>query len=218
MIEFYVAISVFLLAHIIPAYKPLRNGLASLMGERPFLAAYGTLSTLLMVWLFWAYFEAPFVELWAFEEWMRWVPLITMPIACILVTTGLGSPNPLSISFIAAEKFDPQHPGIVSLTRHPAVWGLFLWSTSHVIPNGDLAAVLMFSLLSLLALYGPISLDLKRKDRLGKDQWERINTLVKQAPVSIGDIGFGKIALGLLVYGVLLYFHEFVIGVEPIVL
>ncbi|MCW9035562.1 MAG: NnrU family protein [Alphaproteobacteria bacterium] len=218
MTNFYLAISVFLLAHIIPAYKPLRNGLADLMGERPFLVAYGTLSTVLMIWLFWAYFDAPYVELWAFEEWMRWVPLIIMPISCILITTGLGSPNPLSISFISVEKFDEQHPGIVALSSHPAIWGLFLWSASHVIPNGDLAAVLMFSLLSLLGLYGPVSLNMKRKHRLGNDEWQRINVVVKQAPISVKDIGFGKIVLGLVVYGILLYFHGAVIGVEPVIL
>jgi len=218
MTNFYFAISVFLLAHIIPAYKPLRNGLADLMGERPFLAAYGTLSTVLMIWLFWAYFDAPYVELWSFAEWMRWVPLLAMPVSCILVTTGLGSPNPLSISFISVEKYDENKPGIVALTRHPAIWGLFLWSASHIIPNGDLAAVLMFSLLSLLGLYGPVSLNMKRKHRLGTEEWERLNTAAKQSSLSLTDVGLGKIALGLVIYGILLYFHGDVIGVEPVLL
>jgi len=216
MSHFILAIAVFLLAHVIPAYKPLRNGLATAMGERVFLAAYGTLSTVLMIWLFWAYFQAPYVELWETQEWMRWVPVSLMPVACVLAVAGLTSPNPLSISLVGVEKFDEARPGIVALSRHPAIYGLILWSAGHIVPNGDLAAVLMFALLTLLGLYGPISLDMKRRDRLGEAEWGRLAELVKSAPLNINDIGIGKITVGLVVYAALLFSHEFVIGVAPI--
>jgi len=217
MTNLIVAIAVFLLSHVIPAYKPLRNGLARLLGEKVFLAAYGTLSTILLIWLFWAFFEAPYEELWGLIEWTRWVPLLVMPVASVLAVAGLLSPNPLSISFIPASRYDPEKPGIVAVTRHPAIWGLLLWALCHIPPNGDLAALLMFGLLALLSIYGPISLNMKKRQKLGEEEWQRLTRLAKAAPVSLAQIGWGRILLGLTGYAVLLFGHEWVIGVAPII-
>jgi len=217
MTSLVLAIAAFLLSHVIPAYKPLRNALARLLGEKVFLAAYGSLSTVLLIWLFWAFFEAPYVELWGLVDWTRWVPVVIMPIASILAVAGLLSPNPLSISFIPADRYDPDNPGIVALTRHPAIWGLFLWAVSHIPPNGDLAAVLMFALLALLSAYGPISLNMKKRHRLGEAEWTRLTDKAKAAPGSLSGIGWGRIALGVAVYLVILFGHEWVIGVAPII-
>jgi len=217
MTNLVAAISVFLLSHVIPAYKPLRNGLVKLMGERVFLASYGTLSTFLLLWLFWAFFNAPYQELWGLVDWTRWVPLLLMPVICVLIVAGLFSPNPLSISFVSADKYDLERPGIVALTRHPAILGLFLWAACHIPPNGDLAALLMFGLLALLSAYGPISLNMKKRQRLGDEDWERLTEAAKASPVSLSDIGWLRIVAGLALYLVLLFTHELVIGVSPII-
>lgn len=217
MSNLVVAISIFLLSHVIPAYKPLRNGLVRLMGERVFLISYGSLSTFLLLWLFWAFFNAPYQELWGSINWTRWVPLLTMPVACILAVVGLLSPNPLSISFVAAAKYDPAKPGIVALTRHPAILGLFLWAMCHIPPNGDVAALLMFGLLALLSAYGPISLNMKKRQRLGDEEWMRLTNEAKAASISLRQIGWLRILGGLAVYILLLLGHELFIGVAPII-
>ena len=42
-----------------------------------------------------------------------------MPFVCLLLAFGMAVPNPLSIASLNDESFDPDHPGIAGVTRHP---------------------------------------------------------------------------------------------------
>src|SRR3546814_8355689 len=73
------------------------------------------------------------------------VPLLVMPLACILLVAGLTSPNP---TLVGGERFfdgAPESPavGILSVTRHPFLWGTGLWALSHLLANGDLSYVVI---------------------------------------------------------------------------
>ncbi|MCW8835559.1 MAG: NnrU family protein [Rhodospirillales bacterium] len=214
MTEFFIAIAVFIASHVIVAFKPLRHALSDRIGEKTFLIFYGLFSTVVLVWLFTAYFDAPYVELWPFAEWARWVPILVMPVACILAVAGLSSPNPLSLG-AGSKGYDPERPGIVALTRHPVIWGLILWSGAHIIPNGDMASVILFGLLTGLGLYGPLSLDAKRRERLGAEEWRNMARQAKAARFCPGEVGWLRVAGGMILYLAFLFSHEWIIGVSP---
>jgi uncharacterized membrane protein len=225
MTEFLTATVAFVASHVIVAYKPIRNAAAARVGERWFLAGYGILSTVLVVWLFRAYFATPYIEVWPFQEWMRWVPVLVMPFACILVVAGLTTPNPLSLG-AGSKGYDPVRPGIVAVTRHPAIWGLTLWAAAHLVANGDLASVIMFGLLIALGLYGPVSLDAKRRAALGDAEWRRLAAGTSNWPLAAvvagrarfrpAEIGWSRLAGGLALYAFLFWAHAWVIGVAPL--
>ena len=130
MNELLAALAVFLAVHAIPAIRPLRSRLIGLLGETPYIITFSVISLGLVTWLGIAYARAPYVELWPYVEELRWLPLLSMPIACVLTIAGLSSRNPFSLG-AGSKDFNPERPGIVALARHPAVWGLVIWSAAR---------------------------------------------------------------------------------------
>lgn len=225
MAEFLAAIAVFLLAHAIPAHRPVRDALIRWVGETPYVVAYTAVTLAIVAWLGLAYARAPFVEIWPFRTELRWVPLVVMAPACVLLVAGLGSRNPLSLG-AGSQGYDPARPGIVAVTRHPLMWAFVLWAGGHLAPNGDLASILMFGLLLGLGLMGPASLDAKRRDRLGPEAWNRLAAGTANVPLAallagraawrVSWIGWARLLGGLALYAALLWAHEPAIGVSPL--
>lgn len=218
-------IGVFIAFHVIPAIGPVRRGLIATIGKVPYIVGYSMASLGLLGWVGVAYSEAEYIELWQTAEWMRWVPVILMYPACALVVGSLMHANPLSVG-LRGDQFDPEKPGIVSVTRHPLMWGLLLWSLAHMAPNGDLASLLMFGLFTLLGLAGPPSLDAKARRKLGAERWAELAGPTSNIPFAAilrgrvpGDWGnvFCQPAIGgMILYAVLMGGHYYVIGISPL--
>lgn len=229
MIELSAAILVFLASHALPSQTRVRAWLLGHLGKRLFFSLYGMMSLALLTWLLLAYQNAPYIEVWEFAEWMRWMCVGLVLIACLFIGSAFTQPNPLSLSASHdIQRFDPDHPGIVGLTRHPALFGLVIWSGAHMIPNGDAASLLMFGFLNLLCLYGHHSVTHKRQTALGLAQWTSLARTSDD--VAFKAILQGKIPLmqclpnlkgiiaGLCLFALLLSLHAPIIGVSPIVL
>ncbi|MDP6788636.1 MAG: NnrU family protein [Rhodospirillales bacterium] len=225
MLELVIATAVFVATHTLPAYRPLRGALVELIGERPYLVLYSLVTAAVLVWVGFAYVNAPHFEVWPMAEWMRWVPLLVLPFACILLVAGLAAPNPLSLGRTAAG-FDAGRPGIVSVTRHPVMWSLVGWAAAHVPPNGDAASLIVFGLFSALGLAGPPSLDNKRRAQLGTEAWRRLAEPTSNVPFAANLAGRARLDVrgmgvaaplgGLALYGVVLWGHEWVVGASPL--
>lgn len=224
--EFVLALLLFFGSHAVPARPPVRRRLVAALGLRGYLVAYSLLSVVLLGWLVVASARAPFVPLWDYAAWQAWVPNIAMPVVCVLLVLGLSSPNPLSMSAVRGAAFDPARPGIVALVRHPVLWAALLWALAHLVPNGDLAHVILFGLLALLAGGGMLIFDRRQRRRLGEEEWARLAAHSSNLPFR-GLRGSGGIALpggadvwrlaaALLLYALLLLAHEPVIGVPPL--
>ena len=224
MLELILAIVVFLASHAIPAVRPVRAALTARLGERAYLVLYSLVSLAVLFWLGAAYARAPYVEVWSFAMWTRWVPVLVMPFACILLVAAVTSANPFSIA-IGKRPFDPERPGIVSVTRHPLIWAFILWASAHLVPNGDVASILLFGLLLVLSLLGPMSLDAKRRAQWGAGEWGRRVAATSNLPLAavltgrgrldLAGIGFWRLAAGLALYAILWLGHEWAIGVSP---
>lgn len=225
MTELIAAVLVFLASHAVPSLKPVRGALVASFGERRFRVAYSLLSLAVLVWLGVAYARAPFIEVWAMQPWMPWVPVLVMPLACLLLVGTLTAPNPLSIS-ASRKPFDAARPGIVSITRHPLMAAFALWAGAHMVPNGDVASLILFGLLFLLSLAGPPSLDAKRRAALGEAEWRRLAGPTSTLPLAavlagrgrldVVGIGLKRTALALLLYALLILAHPWAIGVSPL--
>lgn len=218
-------ITVFIAFHVVPAIGPIRRGLIGTMGKAPYIVGYSMISLGLLGWVGIAYAEADYVELWEQAYWMRWVPLLAMYPACALLVGSLMHANPLSVG-VRGDRFDPEKPGIVSVTRHPLMWALLLWSTAHIVPNGDVASVLMFGLFTLLGAFGPMSLDAKARRQLGPERWAELAgptsnvpfaaILRGRIPADWGNVLCQPAIGGMILYAVLMGGHYFVIGIDPL--
>ena len=123
MNELFAALAVFLAVHTITAIRPLRAHLVALVGETLYVVLFSIVSLSLLVWLGVAYANAPYLETWLYIPELKWLMLLIMPIACLLIVSGLTSRNPFSLG-MGSKYFDSAKPGIVGLTKHPAIWGL----------------------------------------------------------------------------------------------
>ena len=217
MADLFAALGLFLTTHLLPAIRPLRTAVIGRIGRGPYFVIFSAISIAATVWLIRAFMEAPYIEVWPYQPWTRWVVLVAMNISCILIVVGVSTPNPFSLT-LNTKPFDPARPGIVGLTRHPVIWGLGLWSAVHMLPNGDVASLLMFGLLTLLSTTGPRTLSRRRKSAMGDDAWQTLTASTARLTLTetLSQTGTLKLAGGLALYMALLYLHGPVIGVSPL--
>lgn len=224
MTELFLAVAVFLLTHAIPAARPVRARLIATLGRGPYMVAYSAVSLAVLAWVGLAYARAPYVPVWSWAGWTAWLPLVLMPLACILGVGALLTPNPLSVA-VRRQGFDPDRPGLLAITRHPLIWAFILWAGSHLAANEDLASVILFGLLMLLSLAGPFGLDAKARRTLGREAWQRMAArtsfwpgaalLSGRASWRSASPGWGTVIGGLVLYIALLHLHGPIIGVIP---
>ena len=196
------------------------------LGETFYRLLYGLLSIAVLAWLISAAVRAPAIVLWWPQQWHAFVPLALMPFSLSLIGAAALSPNPLSIN-LRSLPYRPESPGIVSVTRHPMLWGFALWTLSHLIANGDLVSAILFGGLAIFALLGMGTLDRKMQARLGADEWHRLadnTSAVPFAAVLSGNMKLHidrRLVLGVLL-GVAMYIwmlfqgHDLLFGVAPL--
>lgn len=219
------AAGVFVLSHVGLSAPAVRERLVGLVGRRAFLVVYSAVALGALVWLIAAYMGAPTRAVWPQEPWMRYVPLLVMPLAAVLLVAGLFTAGATVVSDARPPAGADPAPGILKVTRHPVMWALALWAASHLPPNGDVAALLFFGAVLALALVGPVILDAKHA-RGAPEAWARFTAVTSAVPfaatlqgrnrVRLGEIGWGKIAAGLALYAVFLFAHERLIGLSAL--
>lgn len=215
---------IFIGIHLLSS-TPVRATVIKSVGERAWLGLFSLAAALSLGWLLWAYGAAPREALWSAPDWARLLPWATMPLAFVLVVTGLATPNPAAaMGEKALEARDPA-PGILKITRHPMMWGIALWALSHLPANGDKASVTLFGSFAFLALIGMRFIDRKKEEALGA-AWGPfalttsaipfVAAIQGRAKIAWGEIGLWKVALGLAVYAAFAWFHAFFIGVSAL--
>ncbi len=219
MLELVLALIVFVLSHVLPMHGPWRLCLEQRLGVRGFLLGYSLLSLMIIAWLVKAFLQAPFVLLWPWYSAAAWIPVLVMPFACVLVVAGISSRNPFSLG-LGGAGYDAEHPGIVSVTRHPVMWAIVLWALAHIPVNGDLAAVLFFGLMLMLGLIGTQTIERNRRGRHNAAHWASLHAGTVNIPrlrarVDWAGIGRWRLSGGVALYVVLLFAHEAVIGLAP---
>ena len=209
-------------AHALPRTTGLRDRLIDRFGRAPYLAGYSALSIALLAWLISAAWRAPYVPLWHPGAATAAVPLIAMLPACLLIAGAALRPNPLSVSFVGGDT-DPGNPGILALTRHPMLWGFFLWSASHAVANGDLVSTIMFGGLAAFSILGMRILEKRALQRMAPESWEPATaSAAGPLPKRLRRAASPRTALeafaGTVFYGLSLWAHPVLFGVDPLAL
>lgn len=213
------ATAAFVVTHFVPS-TPLRARLVAWLGQRAYLGLYSLVALATLVWTIWAYRHAPLVPLW--NGW-RYLPLLLMPFALVLLAAGYLSRNPTMV--MQEDKLKAEEParGILRVTRHPLMWAFALWAFAHLLARGDVRSLILFGGFLLLALVGTVLID-RRKAALGED-WRRFAAVTSNVPflaIAQGrnrfvpaEVGWRKPLIALLLFVVLLLLHPYIFGARP---
>ncbi len=219
--EFILAMAAFLGSHFLPRLGDLRGRMIRAVGRRLYFSAYGALSLALLIWVIVAAGRAPYVELWSQWPWMRWVPNLAMPVAAVLAAIGLGIRQPYTLGGRRRAGFDARDPGAAAVVRHPLLLSLAVWAAAHMVPNGDLAHVILFGGFALLALGAMPVFDLRARRSEGAAFFEATSPL-SLAPFADpvwrrrnGRALVLRAGVGLALWAGALLLHTWVIGVSP---
>ena len=219
MLSLILASAFFLLIHFGVSGTRLRDTLVARMGEGPYRGAFSLASLVGIFWMAQAYSHAPALELWGQLLTLRPLVFVVMFVAILFVAIGLASPNPTSVGMetrLAQGAVTVR--GITRITRHPFLWGVALWALMHLIVNGDLASLILFGTLLLLALAGTGFIDAKLRRRFGP-AWQVFAGSTSNIPFAaiaagrnqlgpaLREIGLVRPGIAVMAYAVLFVLH-----------
>lgn len=223
LLELIVAAVIFTGGHFLLSSRPLRRPLVAAMGEKPFLGLYSLIALAALAWMAWAYGRAPTVVLWSAPAWSGGLALVLVLLAAIFFVAGMRPDNPTAVGgrpgAIALERL-----GFFAVTRQPMLWGFSLWALGHIPANGDLASLILFGAILLLALPGGFVIDahLRRDDPEGFARLAEHTSNLPFAAIAAGRARLRPRALavpvagGAVLYLVLLFAHPWLFGAAPL--
>lgn len=211
------ATAAFLATHFV-ASTPLRSKLVGAMGEWPYRGLYSLFAFVTLGWMVWAYAAAPHEPLW---QGQRLLPVVAMPLSFVLLACGYWR-NP---TMVGADKLlksaDPAR-GLIRITRHPIMWGLMLWSGSHVLARGDLKSLIFFGGFFVLSALGTVLIDSRKKANPDWAGFAAVTSNVPFVAVAQGrnrivwrEIGWLRPLAGIAAFAVFFYLHPVLFGARP---
>jgi uncharacterized membrane protein len=224
MTSLVLAALVFAVLHLGLAGTRLRDRAVAIYGEKAYRGAFSLASVVVLLWLIIAYVRAPYLPTWGvLAPWAPVMVVLMLP-AMLLAVIGLVTPNPTAVG---QEQGLAQPPrGILRVTRHPFLTGVALWALLHLVGNGDLASLVFFACFAVVAAFGTISIDAKRRRLMGEAAWDPFATRTSIIPFaaivagrnqfSLVEIGVWRALGGLLAYGLALGAHAPLFGGSPI--
>ncbi|HUJ52337.1 MAG TPA: NnrU family protein [Steroidobacteraceae bacterium] len=209
----------FLFIHFAVSGTRWRDALVARLGEGPYRGLFAVTSLVGLGWMIYAYRRAPEIPLWGPLPGLRPVAFILMCLAFLLIVIGLATPSPTQVGAeVRLTQGTATVRGIVRVTRHPFLWGVALWGLVHVAANGDLASLVFFGSLLLLAVGGTASIDAKRHRTLGT-AWETFAQKTSSLPfaaivsgrnsmaAAVREIGLVRPLVALIAYALVIVFH-----------
>lgn len=228
MINLLAASAAFLLLHLAVSGTRLRDAFTRAIGERPYLALFSLASLAGLVWLAAAYNQALLADnprLFSPPLALYHLAPLVMLVAVLLAVIGILTPSPTLVMAEGLAARAEVVRGILTVTRHPFLWGTALWALTHLLLNGDRASLILFGSLLVLAVAGTFSIDAKRRRRLGAS-WEGFAARTSNLPfaaiaagrarLDLAGLGLWRVGAALLVYGAFLfYLHGCLFEVSP---
>ena len=219
MLNLIAASAYFLLIHFGVSGTRLRAVLVARLGEGPYRGAFALASIFGLVWMAYAYRHAPAVPTWGLVLGLRPAANLLVLIAFLFVVVGIATPSPTRVGMESALARGPDCArGVVRITRHPFLWGTALWALVHLIVNGDLASLILFGSLLVLALAGTAVIDAKRRRAFG-ERWMQFAAATSSVPFAaiaagrnqlgraVAEIGLWRPLLAIAVYAAAFYLH-----------
>jgi uncharacterized membrane protein len=217
MPDLIAACAYFLLIHFGVSGTRLRDALTGRLGEGPYRGLFSLASIAGIAWVTYAYRRAPLIATWGFLAGLRPLAWVLVFIAFLFAAIGILTPSPTQVGM--ESRLDPAAArGMVRITRHPFLWGVGLWAATHLIINGDVASLLLFGTMLLLALGGTAAIDAKRR-RKYPEQWAKFAQVTSSVPFgaiargtnrlapALAEIGPWRILAAILLYALAFYLH-----------
>ena len=229
MTSLLAAAAFFILLHLLVSGTRLRDGLIARIGQGPYMGAFVIASFAGLGWLGFAFAHAR-GEAWNTSYWnvtplTRQVQIGLQLIAMLLIVPGLTTPNPTSVRQEGALERPDVVKGMLRITRHPFLWGVAIWAAGHLLVNGDRASIVLFGSLLVLALFGTVSIDAKRKRALGAT-WDSFAAKTSNIPLgavfagkqklSLAEIGWWRLVLAVVIWAGLALAHPYLFGVSAL--
>jgi len=219
MLNLIAASAYFLLIPFGVSGTRLRDTLVMRLGAGLYRGAFALASVIGLGWMIYAYRHAPTVDLWGVLLGFRPAAYVLVFIAFLFVVIGITTPSPTRVGMESkvGQGTDAAR-GIVRITRHPFLWGTALWALVHLIVNGDLASLILFGSLLVLAIGGTLSIDAKRRRNFG-EQWLKFASVTSDIPFAaiaagrnrlgpaLAEIGVWRPLAAVLVYAAVFYLH-----------
>ena len=220
MVNLLAASACFLLIHFGVSGTRLRDRLVRRFGPGPYRGLFALASIIGLVWMISAYRHAPTVELWGVLLGFRPAAYVLVFVAFLFVVVGIATPSPTRVGMESSVTQGPEAArGILRITRHPFLWGVALWAFVHLVVNGDLASLILFGSLLVLAVGGTYSIDAKRRRTFG-GQWAEFARTTSAIPfvaiatgrnqglrVALAEIGVWRPTAAILIYAAAFYLH-----------
>ena len=222
------AAAVFLGIHFLISGTRVRDAITGTIGEGPYLGLFSLASVATLAWLIYAYNSAQRTGddqlLYDLGVGVHHLGIPIVLLAFLIGVPGLLSPNPTSVRQEGAAAKAETVRGILRVTRHPFLWGVFLWSAVHLSVNGDRDSVILFGALLLLSFFGTFTIDAKRKRKLGA-AWNEFAAKTSNVPfvaILTGRNTFSareyfdwRFLVALVLFVGILFSHARLFGVSP---
>jgi uncharacterized membrane protein len=216
------------LLHLLVSGTRVRDALTGAIGQGPYMGLFSLASIALLVGVGFAFAsargDAANIVWWGPTPATRYSQLGLMLLSMLLIVPGLTTPNPTSVRQEGALEKPDVVKGMLRITRHPFLWGVAVWAAGHLLVNGDLASFVLFGSMLVLAVFGTVSIDAKRKRALGA-AWDAFAARTSNAPfaaifagrqkLSIGEIGWRGL-VGLVAALAIAFFHRQLFGIAVI--
>jgi uncharacterized membrane protein len=224
----FAAAAVFLAIHFLVSGTRLRDAIVGAIGEGPYMGLFSLASLAAIFWLVISYNQAQASGanplLYALGAGTRHLAIPVVLLAFLIGVPGLLTPNPTSLRQEGVATRPDAVRGILAITRHPFLWGVVIWSAMHLALNGDEASVVLFGTFFVLALLGPLSIDAKRKRKMGA-AWDSFAARTSNVPFAAvfsgrvkpkwSEILDWRMAAAAVLFAIVLFAHARVIGASP---
>ncbi|WP_396587109.1 NnrU family protein [Bermanella sp. R86510] len=181
-----VGLIVFFGMHLVPSIPSLKKSLSSKLGANGYKAVFALVSLFGLVLIVLGYQQKPLLSLpeWTAPHWARHVAMLAVLIAFILLPAAHMKGN------------------IKRFTRHPMLWAIVLWSSTHLWLNGDRASILLFGSFLVYSLFAMMSANARGAKKQSKRYPLKNDIIV--------------VVAGTVVYAVVLFSHKWIAGVPLI--
>lgn len=220
----FIGVAAFVGGHFLLSSPALRDPLVRRLGEERFRGLYALAALAALLWTVLAYEAAPLIAVWTPPTWTRWIPNLAMSLAAVLLVAGVTTRNPTAVGGEGALDEPNAVRGVLTVTRHPFLNAVGLWALAHLTAMGDLASILLFGGMAVLAYAGMPALDAKMQRRYDS-AWGPVALTTSRVPflaalqgrvrIDWRGIGPWRPALGLALWAALYVLHPFFAGVLP---
>ena len=225
LLQLCLATLVFVGGHFLFSSTPLRGVVVGRIGEGPFRGIYSVVALASIVWMSSSYNDAvPGREVYWLGAGGHYAALVLVFLALILVVGGLSTKNPTMAGTEGGFERDDIVKGILRVSRNPFLWGTGVWGAAHLLANGDMASLVMFGGLTLLAVAGSAAIDAKYRAR-EPETFARFAAVTSNLPFaailggsqSLGravvEFGWWRLAIVIALYAAIVHLHTWAFGV-----